>query len=203
MTASIRLPFDQEIADNADFYGNPDEDAAKALAQEMMDELKEARKGNHKSWFKKFYRDNVKGKRFADQLPGRRKLSGLTLSNRAQPYRVVAPEGEAALAAVQGAEYDPNRMLTANMRRANKTLADVQYYIPQNKAAYDAKVAKKAADADHAKAQAIREKYAQYKQLANELGVDVPTPVASPPPEDEEMIGEPADKIPTQGWGWY
>ena len=172
----------------------------------MMDELAEARQGNHKSWFKKFYKANIKGQRFADQIPGRQRYTGLTLSSRAQPYRVVAPEGERALTAVQNAEYDPNKMLTANMRRANKTLGDVQYYIPHDKAEFDRIQADKKTKADAAKAAAdalaFTNKVNQYRQLASELGVEAPTPVSSPPPPEDEEMGEPAPP-PGHGWGWY
>ena len=217
-----KTAFEDEIANNADFYGNLEEEDIESLVGEMMDELKEARLGNHKSWFKKFYRDNIKGVRFADKLPGRQRYTGLTLSNRAQPYRVVAAEGETPLRAIESAEFDPSRMLTANMRKANKTLADVQYWIPQNKAAYDAKVAQKKADAERAKAQAAADAEAalraQYAELQKKFGPPpAPAPVSQqdtvlPSYEsDDDEATEPPSQVTRvadsqgQGWGygWY
>ena len=173
----------------------------------------------------KVLQSNIKGQRFADQITWRQRYTGLTLTNRAQPYRVVAPEGETPLRAIESAEFDPSRMLTANMRKANKTLADVQYWIPQNKAAYDAKVAQKAADAERAKAQAAADAEAalrrQYQELQRRFGAPAPAPPPAPVSQQDTVLpnydseDDEATEPPSQvtrvadsqgqgwGWGWY
>ena len=49
----------------------------------MIDEMKEP---VHLPWFKQAYKKYAKGKRFADQIPGREKYAPLTLANRGQKY---------------------------------------------------------------------------------------------------------------------
>ena len=108
------------------------------------------------------------------------------------------------------------------MRKANKTLNDVHYYIPQNKAAFDAKEAKKKADADRAKAQAAADAEAalraQYAELQKKFG---PPPAPAPVSQQDTVLpsyesdDDEATEPPSQvtrvadsqgqgwGWGWY
>ena len=72
--------FKDEIDSDKKFYGSIDVD-------DMVDEVKLAANGKHKPWLRQVYKENVKGKKFASQIPGRKKYTGLTLGDRAQPYR--------------------------------------------------------------------------------------------------------------------
>ena len=88
------------------------------------------------------------------------------------------------------------------MRKANKTLDDVHYYIPQNKAAYDAKVAQKKADAERAKAQAAADAEAalrrQYAELQKKFGVPNHPPPPPPAQPDLTLPGDDDDDVLTQ-----
>ena len=121
--------FDAEIAADPDFY--KDEDLKEDMTAEMGNAV-------HLPWFKQAYRKYAKGKRFAKDIPGREKYAPLTLGNRTQPYKLSQ--------LTHSTVVNPNRILTQKMREAGKTLADVHYYIPRNKAEYDAKQAQKAAE---------------------------------------------------------
>ena len=58
----------------------------------MMDEMDNP---VHVPWFKQAYRKYAKGVRFADSIPGQTSYEGLTLTHRAQPYRITGgPEAE-------------------------------------------------------------------------------------------------------------
>ena len=59
------------------------------------------------------YRLYAKGKRFADQIPGREKYAPLTLAYRAQKYKLTQ--------LAHSTTADPNRLLTQKMRQAGKT----------------------------------------------------------------------------------
>ena len=65
--------FSAEIADDPAFYKDAD------LKADMDAEMREAK---HVPWFKQAYKKYAKGKRFADQLPGREKYAPLTLGKR-------------------------------------------------------------------------------------------------------------------------
>ena len=91
----------------------------------MMAEL-----GNqtHVPWFQQAYDKYVEGQRFANQIPGTRTYSGLTLGSRHQPTK---------LSELQRRDiHDENRFLTKKMREDGKTLADLHYYVPHDEEDY-------------------------------------------------------------------
>ena len=86
------------LSKDPDYYGDVSVD-------EMMAEL-----GNqtHVPWFQQAYNKYVEGQRFADQIPGTRTYTGLTLWTRNQPDK---------LSALQRADiHDENRFLTEKQR---------------------------------------------------------------------------------------
>ena len=73
--------------------------------QDMMDELA---KPKHVPWFQQAYDKYVEGQRFADQIPGTRTYSGLTLGSRHQPTK---------LSELQRKDiHDTQRFFTKDMR---------------------------------------------------------------------------------------
>ena len=111
--------FNAKIADKPDFY--KDKDLRADIVAEMA-------KPVHLPWFKQAYHKYAKGKRFADQIPGREKYAPLTLTTRNQPYKLSQ--------LTHSTTADPNRLLTHKMRQTGKALADVHYYIPRNREEY-------------------------------------------------------------------
>ena len=73
--------FEDEVRAHPDIYGADPDDA---LANEMVGHTEAAREGTFKPFFKQVYKKNIKGKRFADQMPGRTRYEGLTLGDRVQ-----------------------------------------------------------------------------------------------------------------------
>ena len=65
--------FNKEIAADPSFYKDKD------LRADMV---KEMAKDVHEPWFKQAYKLYAKGKRFADEIPGREKYAPLTLKTR-------------------------------------------------------------------------------------------------------------------------
>ena len=91
----------------------------------MMTELAQEK---HVPWFQQAYNKYVEGQRFADQVPGTRTYSGLTLGSRHQPSKLSELQRKDV--------HDENRFLTKKMRDAGKTLADLHYYVPHDEEDY-------------------------------------------------------------------
>ena len=93
--------------------------------QDMIDELA---KPTHVPWFQQAYDKFVEGQRFADQIPGTRTYSGLTLGDRHQGSKLGELE--------RNNIHDENRFLTKKMRDNGKTLDDLHYYVPRDEEDY-------------------------------------------------------------------
>ena len=90
--------------------------------------VKELAADVHLPWFKQAYKLYAKGKRFADDIPGREKYAPLTLTNRGQKYKLTD--------LAHNTTKDPNRLLTQKMRQAGTTLDTFKYMIPRNREEY-------------------------------------------------------------------
>ena len=110
---------------------------------EMMTELGQA---THVPWFQQAYNKFVDGQRFADQIPGTRTYSGLTLGSRHQPDKLSGLQ--------KNIIHDTNRFLTKDMRDAGMKEPstwhvprdDIDYYMQTGK--LPKALAAHAADAD-------------------------------------------------------
>ena len=111
--------FDAEIAGDRAFY--KDADLKTDMVKEMAKEV-------HEPWFKQAYKLYAKGKRFADEIPGREKYAPLTLKSRNQAYKL----SDLAHTTTR----DPNRLLTQKMRQSGTTLDTFKYMIPRNRQDY-------------------------------------------------------------------
>ena len=95
-----------------DFYSD-------VSVQDMMDELAQEK---HVSWFQQAYNKYIEGQRFADQIPGTRTYSGLTLGSRHQPTKLSA--------LTRNTIHDTNRFLTKEMREQG--LKAPTWYVPHD-----------------------------------------------------------------------
>ena len=82
----------------------------------MMAELG---KPTHVPWFQQAYDKYVEGQRFADQIPGTRAYSGLTLGSRHQPTSLLGLNRVDA--------HDPGRFLTKKQREQGLREPPVMY----------------------------------------------------------------------------
>ena len=120
--------FDEEIAKHPEWYGA---DADHSLCNALVAEPKSMRQGNaHLPFFKSFYKQNIKGKRFADQMPGKTRYEGLSLTQRNQDTRLNS------LNPVN--EMDPSRVLTQKMRDEGMERPE-KYWVPENAEDYQAR----------------------------------------------------------------
>ena len=84
--------------------------------QDMMTELG---KPKHVPWFQQAYNKYVEGQRFADQIPGTRTYTGLTLGTRNQPTKLST--------LTRNTIHDTNRFLTKEMRDQGLKAPPVMY----------------------------------------------------------------------------
>ena len=73
--------------------------------------MAELAKPKHVPWFKQAYCKYAKGQGFIKDIPGCKKCSGLTLTRKHQPYKLIGREGEQFTAAAT----DPGRLHTQKM----------------------------------------------------------------------------------------
>ena len=79
-----RDAFQDEIDSDPAYYDD-------VIEEDMMAELA---KPKHVPWFQQAYCKYAKGKGFIKDIPGHKKCSGLTLTRRHQPYKIIGREGE-------------------------------------------------------------------------------------------------------------
>ena len=100
-----------------DYYGDVE-------VNEMMAELAQP---THVPWFQQAYNKFVEGQRFANQIPGTRTYSGLTLWSRHQPDKLSALQ--------RNTIHDQNRFLTKEMREQGYKEPPA-WYVPRDEIDY-------------------------------------------------------------------
>ena len=101
--------------------------------------MAELARPKHVPWFKQAYCKYAKGQRFIKDIHGCKMCSGLTLTRKHQPYKVIGRKGEQLTAA---ATTDPGRLLTQKMLEQD-LYAPLVTYIDANINAYTARMVTK------------------------------------------------------------